>query len=65
MDWKNAIVEYENINNEVPNNKRLKFFIGKASVNIYWLTIVEIERSANVILIKVGKFSKSLNKSVI
>ena len=65
MDWKNAIVEYENINNEVPNNKRLKFFIGKASVNIYWLTIVEIDRSANVILIKVGKFSKSLNKSVI
>ena len=65
MDWKNAIVKYENINNTVPNNNRLKFFIGKASVNKYWLTMVEIDKSANVMLINVGRLSKIVNKSVI
>ena len=65
MDWKKAIVEYEKTNNNVPNNNKLKFFIGNVSVKRYWLTIVDIDKSANVILIRVGKSSNSLNKSVI
>ena len=48
----------------VPNNNKLKLLTGNASVKIYWLKIVEIDNKAKVILIKVGKLSKSLNKSV-
>ena len=48
----------------VPNNSKLKLLTGNASVKIYWLKIVEIDNKAKVILIKVGKLSKSLNKSV-
>jgi hypothetical protein len=58
MDCKNAIVKYENIRVNVPNNKRLKLFIGKASVKKYWLAIVEIANRVNVILIRIGRSSR-------
>ena len=56
--WKNAIVKYENTSEIDPNNKRKKLLKGNASVNTYWLKIVEIANKPKVILIKVGKFSK-------
>ena len=58
MDCKNAIVKYENIRVKVPNNKRLKLLIGKASVKKYWLAIVEIANRVNVMLIRIGRSSR-------
>ena len=49
---KNAIVKYEKTKRIVPNNNKLKLFNGKASVNMYWLTIVDIDNNVKVIFIE-------------
>ena len=61
---KNAIVKYEKTKRIVPNNSKLKLFNGKASVNIYWLTIVDIDSNVKVILIRIKRSGVSPNESV-
>ena len=53
----NAIVIYENNSNKTPHNSNLLLDKGNASVNKYWLTIVDIDSHAKVILINIGKSS--------
>ena len=55
----------ENIINKVPYNNNLKLFNGNASVNKYWLTIVEIESIAKLKLTIIGKSSMLGNISKI
>jgi|TARA_X000000368_G_C23015326_1_gene705447 hypothetical protein len=61
---KNAIVKYEKTKRIVPNNNKLKLFNGKASVNMYWLTIVDIDNNVKVMLINIKRSGVSPNESV-